>query len=268
MSITREQYTNYQRAINEVCYDQPGFVALKADGIPGKLTYDALGLYQKVVGLPQTKQFDEATLAILDPYCEQRFMSDDQIRDLATEYGYEYAMVKAFVEVESRGFGFLTNPRAKILFERHKFYNEVAKVRGVAEADRLAKLHPDIINKSGGGYKGENAEWQRLEKAMKLSVNGDLTEGAIRSASWGLGQVMGFHAERLGYPNAVYMFAAAMKSERNQVEMILRFIKTEPGLDRAMRSHDFPTLAKLYNGVNYKQNNYDVKLEKAYNKYR
>ncbi len=268
MTIDRQTYTNYQRAINESTYDQPDFVALKADGIPGPLTYKALGLFQKVKGLDQTQVFDTPTCIALDEICKARYMTDEAIADLAAEYGYEYAMVKAFVEVESRGFGFLTNSRATILFERHKFYNEVAKVRGEAEAQRLAQLHPDIISKAGGGYKGNEAEWKRLEKAMNLSVNGDLTEGALRSASWGMGQVMGFHAERLGYPNAVYMFAAAMRSEREQVEMILRFIKTEPGLDRAMKTHNFQTLAKLYNGVNYKQNNYDVKLEKAYNKYK
>lgn len=265
MTITREQMTNYQRAINETCYEYPGFVALKADGKPGALTYKALGIYQEVKDLPVTNEFDASTCSSLDVVCTERFMTEDMIRELADKYGYEYAMVRAFIDVESKGFGFLTNTRATILFERHKFYNEVVKVRGRAEADALALKHPNIISKSAGGYKGNEAEWVRLEEAMKLSVNGDLTEGAVRSASWGLGQVMGFHAEYLGYPNAFYMFADAMRSERGQVEMMLRFIKAGPGLHKAMKTRNFLSLAMLYNGP--AQKGYDKKLADAYQRF-
>jgi hypothetical protein len=45
---------------------------------------------------------------------------------------------------------------------------------------------PDISNPKPGGYKGGAGEYSRLEAAMTLDK-----EAALKSASWGLAQVMG-----------------------------------------------------------------------------
>ena len=263
----KDELRNIQRALNETCYDQPGFVSLSADGVFGAKSQAMVLMAQKKLGFEPDGQYRGQIEAYIKAVIKERYLDDDQIRSLAAQHGIDYPTLKAIIDVESRGDGFLVNGRATILFERHKFFNEVVKVRGLAEAESLAKANPDIINRTGGGYKGYLKEWERLEKAMKLSVNGDLVEGAIRSASWGLGQIMGFHAERLGYPNAFYMFAECMRSEGGQLEAMLRFCMSDPSLARAIKNKDWKTLAKLYNGANYAVNQYDKKLEAAYNKY-
>jgi hypothetical protein len=76
-------------------------------------------------------------------------------------------------------------------------------------------------------------------------------------------QVMGFHYAALGFKSVGEMYDFAKKSEKNQVELGLRFVKTKPKLYRALIIGDFPTVAFYYNGTNYRVNNYDVKLAKA-----
>lgn len=266
---SREHILNIQRALNELCYDLPGFVSLSADGLFGPKSIDMLKLAQKRFECPVTGVYESPIKDRIETLIKERFVNDADIAKIANAYGFEYAMVKAFVEVESNGFGFLTNTRATILFERHKFYKEVKERFGVAHAEQLKRDHPDICNTQPGGYLGKEGEWRRLEKAMKLSqVNGEYVDLAIKSASWGMGQIMGFNYAKMGYKTVYEMFSAAMKSEYTQIDMMMRFCSSEPGIVKAMKNKDFPTLAKLYNGPNYKVNNYDTKLKNAYEKYK
>lgn len=267
---TRDHVRNIQRALNEICYDLPGFKSLNVDGIFGNLSIAMLKRAQEKLNCPPTGIYEDPIKSHIEDLIEKRYLSDQDIRELADQYNIEYAVLKAIIDVESRGFGFLTNSRATILFERHIFYRQIRDRFGKERADELMRLHPDIVNTKTGGYLGKEREWTRLEKAMKLSeVNGEYTDLALRSASWGLGQVMGFHAEKLGYQNVYEMFASAMRDERGQVEMILRYCMSEPGIVKAMKTHDWHTLARLYNGPAYAKATpaYNVRLENAYNKY-
>jgi len=56
-----------------------------------------------------------------------------------------------------------------------------------------------------------------------------------------------------------------MRSEGDQLEAMGRFIKVDPKMLQALKSKDFVTFARLYNGEGYRANNYDVKLQDAYN---
>ena len=86
---------------------------------------------------------------------------------------------------------------------------------------------------------------------------------AYESASWGLGQVMGFHWKALGY-DSVYDFVALMRrSEDDQLEAMARYIERF-GLVEPLRRADWPEFARRYNGKNYKENNYDKRLQDAH----
>ena len=74
---------------------------------------------------------------------------------------------------ESRGFGFLSDRRPKILFERHIFHKRTG--------GKFSAKHPDISNRNAGGYgAGGGHQYVRLEKAIKLD-----RKAALESASWG-----------------------------------------------------------------------------------
>lgn len=174
------------------------------------------------------------------------------------------AAIRAVSDVESRGAGFLYDAddkiwRIKILFERHIMYRLLEKKLGRDEALAHVRNTPDVVNTRGGGYSGGNAEHDRLKKARK--IDSDL---GLESASWGAFQIMGFHWERLDYKSAVDYVLTLSKGEPEQLEAFCRFIETDHRLLNAIRTRDWALFAEVYNGRDYKKNQYDTKMRDRY----
>jgi hypothetical protein len=166
----------------------------------------------------------------------------------------------AVLTVESRGFGFLSEGRRpKILFERHIFHKETG--------GRFAAQARDLSAKTGGGYIGGAAEYERLGRAIELCRQAGLGDDpALRSASWGLGQVMGFNAVASGFAGPTDMAARMAESEDAQLAGMMGFIRSE-GLDARLRSRDWTAFARRYNGPQFFKNQYDIKLRDAFEKF-
>lgn len=159
----------------------------------------------------------------------------------------------AVLTVETRGCGFLADRRPLILFERH-YFSRLTKRKFDVQA-------PDISNKQWGGYSGGPREYDRLGQAVKLD-----RAAALRSASWGLGQVMGENFKAAGFPDVEPMVAAFVESENAQLEGMARFIASI-GADKHLRAHNWPAFAAAYNGPAYAKNSYDERLRAAQQKY-
>jgi len=131
----------------------------------------------------------------------------------------------AFIDAETRGTGFDSQGRPRILFERHIFYRELPKeLRSKAVKAGLASTKP-------GGYGKESEQYPKLEKAMAIHP-----EAALRACSWGLAQVMGFNHKLAGWPT-IESFVEAMKAdEENHLLAAGNSIKSA-GLDDGIRSH-------------------------------
>ncbi|MFV0410244.1 MAG: peptidoglycan-binding protein, partial [Paracoccus sp. (in: a-proteobacteria)] len=54
-----------------------------------------------------------------------KFLSEDDLKDFAHQYDLELATIKAVNEIESTGRGFLIDGRPKILFEGHVFWKQL-----------------------------------------------------------------------------------------------------------------------------------------------
>ncbi len=177
------------------------------------------------------------------------------LSEVVGELGVTAAEVWAVLTVETRGCGFLPDRRPLILFERHIFSRETQQK---FDAD-----HPDISNPGWGGYgAGGAAQYRRLERAIALD-----RRAALRSASWGIGQLMGFNAELAGYADVEAMVVAMTQSEDQQLLGMTREI-THNQLERALRAHDWPAFARGYNGPKYAENRYDIRLAAAYQKFK
>lgn len=160
----------------------------------------------------------------------------------------------AVLAVETRGFGFLSDRRPAILFERHIFHK---RTNG-----KFSTAHPDISNRKRGGYGAGGAnQYVRLAKAIALDRH-----VALESASWGLGQIMGFNAGSVGFASVEKMIDAMVASEDAQVDAVVEFI-TRNGLAPSLERHDWRAFARHYNGPNFAANEYDKKLERFHNLY-
>lgn len=186
-------------------------------------------------------------------------LSIQQFDTAAKKLNIPTAAIQAFAAVESKGSGFLPNNTPKILFERHVMYQRLSRKFGAQVANERASAFPDVVNKIAGGYGKELAQPARLDLAARID-----RECAMESASWGAFQIMGYHWKALGYTSVQEFVNAMYSSEESQLDAFVRFILLTPALIDALRASDWAKVARLYNGPDYKKNNYDAKLNQEF----
>jgi hypothetical protein len=178
-------------------------------------------------------------------------LTDQDIEEAARRLGCDVAAVRAVAQVESSGGGFLPDGRPKILFESHKFSG--------LTGGRYDTAHPDISTPTWvRNYLGGAAEYDRLAKAIALD-----REAALKSASWGLFQILGSNHSAVGYDDVEAYVAAQSKSEGEHLRCFVNFVVHE-GLADHLKKHEWEEFARHYNGPGYKENKYDTKIAQAY----
>jgi len=161
----------------------------------------------------------------------------------------EEAAIHAVIAVESRG-GFDGQGRPKILFERHYFHR--------LTNGRFAADHPEISARQWGGYGRASRQYDRLTRAIALD-----RQAALRSASWGMFQIMGDNFAAAGFTDVEAMVAAMMESEDRHLQAFCASV-TARGLADALARRDWTSFARGYNGPAFAANRYDARLAQAY----
>lgn len=193
-----------------------------------------------------------------------RKLSEGDINSLAREFDLTPAHVRTIMEVESNGKGFNSMGMVTFLFERHHFYKQL---KDKEERDEAVRLGLATISWQGpGSYpKGEQARWDQFVKAGAINQH-----AAYMSASYGLGQVMGFNHGMIEYDTVEEMVEDFAESEYAQLRGMLRFIKRRGLIRHLQRFPDMnacKSFALGYNGAQYAKNNYHTKLHNAYNRW-
>ena len=157
----------------------------------------------------------------------------------------------AVIAVETSSFGFLADRRPQILFERHLFH-------------RLTQGRfddGDISDQRPGGYGPPGThQYDRLNVAIQLD-----RPAALRSTSWGLGQILGSNHAMAGYADVESFVTAMTDSEDLQLAAVSAFLRAA-GLDGPLQQHRWSVFARGYNGPLYALNKYDVRLLGEYQK--
>lgn len=180
-------------------------------------------------------------------------LQDEDYASAAQLLDCEVAAIKAVSEVESSGSGYFENKAPCILFEAHQF----SKYSG----HRFDESHPDISSAKWDRslYIGGEKEYERLQKAMQLDRS-----AALKSASFGRYQIMGFNHEAAGYDDVESFVRDMFLAERHHLIAFVHFLKSNSRLLDAIQNLDWPTFARYYNGPSYAENHYDEKLQAAY----
>lgn len=181
-------------------------------------------------------------------------LTDKDIRKAAESIGCDVAAIKAVVDVESRGNGFLSSGEPVILFEGHIFHR-------LTKGKFTVKGNEDISHRRWTRKFYRLNQHERLQKAEKLD-----RDAALKSASWGLFQIMGFNHKACGFRTVQQFINDMYHSEGKHLEAFVKFIKSQR-IDKHLISKDWSEFARRYNGAGYKANAYDTKLEKAYLKH-
>ena len=193
------------------------------------------------------------------PAADSRVLSESDFALAAHDLGCEVAAVKAVVEVETAGRGYLPDGRPAILYEAHVFHRLTGgKFAGRLDRRGVALSVPRWDRTLYG--RGGAAQYERLEDAMKLDER-----AAVMACSWGPFQIMGSNFASLGFPDVDTLreFMDATDTAREHLNLFVRFVLVN-GLDDELRAKDWKGFARGYNGPAYAQNRYDTKMAEAY----
>jgi len=177
--------------------------------------------------------------------------------DAAGQLSCEVAAIRAVCEVEAPRGGFNPDGTPATLFEGHKFHKLTG---GLYDIEAPTLSFPTWTRKHYG--KDWKAEQARLQAATALD-----REAALKSASWGKFQIMGFNHESVGFPTIQGFVNAMYQGEREHLMAFVMFV-LKNGLAPALRRGDWAAFARGYNGPAYAENKYDVKLAAAYAKFK
>jgi len=186
-----------------------------------------------------------------------RRLDDVDLPRLGARIGVGEDEIHAVLDVESRGSGFDAQGRPLILFEPHRFYALLGSSRARDEAIVRGLAYP-----VWGARPYPKDSYPRLIEAMSIDET-----AALKSASWGLGQIMGENHKAAGYATVQRMVAAFCDDEEAHLAAMVAFIK-ESRLDDELRRHDWHGFARGYNGPLYAKHDYAGRLARAYAKWR
>lgn len=174
----------------------------------------------------------------------------------AKEANLKPSNLLGFVEVEAGGKGF-DDITGKLIIQFEPSW--MKKLAPYAPSGLWSVNKVDIQSK----------EWIAFNDAFKKDA-----DKAMQATSIGLPQIMGFHYKRLGFKNVGEMWDFAKESLENQIDLLIKFIKTDKNLFNALVSENWHKVASIYNGSEYKKmaekwgrEPYDISLRNANTKY-
>ncbi len=176
------------------------------------------------------------------------------LQERADAMGVPVEGLAAVLHVESSGTGFKPDGRMIIRFENHIFFSQWGS-SNKAVFDKHFKFDPDKKWEGHQWRRDENGawepchasqaqEWNTLDFARSLA-----DEGAIKSASYGVGQTMGFNFEKLGYKSAKEMFDSMNGALKPQIDGMFSFIQGTKNCYEGLKARDYVKFASGYNGT-------------------
>lgn len=178
----------------------------------------------------------------------------------AKRLGCTVAQIRAVDDVESDGGGFQPDGRLKILFEAHWFDKFTD--------GRFRVSHPNLSSARWNQklYVGGAGEWNRLNQAVALDAT-----AALKSASAGRYQIMGFNHVAAGHATVEKFWDAMRRSERDHLDAFVAFIESKRLVDEVRqisnRHADNIPFSEAYNGSGFRKNAHHIKIAKAHAKW-
>jgi hypothetical protein len=173
----------------------------------------------------------------------------------------EVAAIRAVGQIEAGTQGaFLETDEPVILFERHVFDRLTnARHRGAIVPGSNNETWRLIAWPNPGGYGPYSVQHRRLQAAAALD-----REAALKSASYGLFQILGTNHVAAGYPSLQRFVTAMYRSVDDHLRALVMFLRHDERLVDALRAKDWPAFARIYNGPSFAAHNYHGRLADAY----
>ena len=182
--------------------------------------------------------------------------SPESLRSAAWMLDCEPRAIDAVSRVEAGTSGaFLDSGEPVVLFERHIFHR--------LTGGRFDAKYPELSFPTPGGYGKVSEQHGRLEHAADLCVAAGLGRDlALKSASWGLYQCMGYNHAAAGFQTLQGFINAMYRSVDDHLRAFVCFIRSNERMHEALRAKDWEAFKRLYNGP--ARNGYAAMIAAAY----
>lgn len=184
-------------------------------------------------------------------------LGDIDIPRIGAEIGVGEDELHAFMDVEAAGSGFDHMGRPKMLFEPHVFYAMLGK-----GAKRDKAVAQGLAYPKWGEKPYPSDSYPRLIKALAIDET-----AALKSASWGLTQILGRYHADIGFPTPQEMVWEFEDHESEHLEATVKLLKAWK-VDDDLKAHRWAIVAQTWNGPGYRKNRYDTKLAAAFDKWQ
>ena len=190
----------------------------------------------------------------------------------ASQIGISPSTASAVLSVESAGSGFGTDGRMTIRFEACTFYD----IWGKEHVEEFSKYFQ--CNKPNDKFRttpteqfrnyhdSHFKEWEAFELARDLDE-----DSAIKSISMGLGQIMGFNYDEIGYASVKEMFKSMTDSIKSQLDAFFSALSYRDSGGKScldgLKSNNFIAFAGCYNAAGQDEL-YASKISKAVEAYK
>lgn len=185
-----------------------------------------------------------------------RPLDDIDLPRLGHRIGVGEDEIHAVMDVEAAGGAWDARGRPKMLFEPHRFWKNLGPGEKRDRAARAGLAYP-----SWGEKPYPKDSYPRLLEAMKIDET-----AALKSASWGLGQILGENHAMVGFDTVQEMVLATLNDADRHLEMMVAFILAAK-LDDELRAQDWAGFARGYNGPQHAKHDYAGRLRRAYAKW-
>lgn len=210
---------------------------------------------------PLTTKTDSITIAAVMADCENLLsdtiitLTEDDFNEVAQRLGVEVAAIKAVVEIEAGRThqGFAAPGKPLVNFDLTMF-RRFATRRGVNLA-KYSKSHSVVFTSSKGSQARAH---RRLEAAKTINH-----KAAIEGTFWGMFQIGGFNWKKCGTESLDDFVCRMSRSERDQLELFAEFIMNT-GLLKHLKSKNWASFARGYNGPGYARRAYHTRMAQAY----
>ncbi|MEW9584924.1 N-acetylmuramidase domain-containing protein [Paraburkholderia sp. DGU8] len=204
-------------------------------------------------------------------YTGEKITEEDWVR-AAGVISCEIEVIKAFAHVETKRAPFDQFLRPVIQYERHKFAKHTHHRFDATNADISGKAYTSAkFTEEGTPIAATDRyvsdAYARFERAYLLDA-----DAAIQACSWGMFQVLGenYSDMEIKTPQE-FMQLACMSERQHLLNLFVPFsiARHDPKyghgtLRNALIQKNWANAAWLYNGPDYKKNDYDNKLKDAY----
>lgn len=181
-------------------------------------------------------------------------LTEEDFAAAAATLGCSIEAIKAVSLVETQGGGFDATGYPKTLFEGHYFSR---LTNHIYDADYPTISYPKWTREFYGHTAA--AEHERLVLATTLDE-----DASLRSASWGMFQIMGDNYKLCGFDSVNTFVEAMCEGASHQLEAFTQYVMSRK-LNDELQSLDWATFAKAYNGPGQVAI-YSERLDTAYDK--